>query len=77
MVPKKTRLSTMLQTLDARALNVLAKKHQTSISGIARELILDALDRHEDITFSRLSEERVTAAERKKQKMVRHADAWK
>ena len=77
MAQKKTRLSITLQTLDAKALNTLAKKHQTSVAGIARELILDALERHEDITFSRLSEERLTTANRKKQKTIRHADAWK
>jgi len=48
-----------------------AKRHNVSLSKMALALMVDAMERDEDIHFSKLAEKRET------QKLVSHADAWK
>ncbi len=51
----------------------LAKQNHQSISAMAKELILEALERREDMALSALAEKRDT----KHHKKVKHQDAWK
>lgn len=51
----------------------LAEKNHQSVSAIAKELILEALERREDIALSALAEQR----ESHRQKKIKHKDAWK
>jgi predicted DNA-binding protein len=51
----------------------LAKKNHRSVSAIAKELILEALERREDIALSVLAEKRDSP----RRKKIRHQDAWK
>jgi hypothetical protein len=57
-------------------LTQLAKKKHKSVSGLAKELILDALERHEDMVLSAISDQRIDEFEKKSQKTVSHEKAW-
>lgn len=54
-------------------LTTLAAQENKSLSGIALELILEALDRREDLALSTIAQ----ARDQKKAKTVRHEEAWK
>lgn len=51
----------------------LAKMNHQSVSAMAKELILEALERREDIALSALAEKR----DSKHNKKIKHEDAWK
>jgi len=51
----------------------LAKQEHTSLSNLAKELVLEALERREDKALSAIAETRDT----KKAKRIKHEDAWK
>lgn len=51
----------------------LAKQEHKSLSGLTKELVLEALDRREDRVLSALAETR----ERKAVGTIKHDDAWK
>jgi len=62
-------------TLDPAVLNVvtsIAKSEHKSVSSLAKELILEALERREDKYLSKLAETR----DKKGVKTVKHDDAW-
>jgi predicted DNA-binding protein len=62
-------------TLEPNAVSLLAlmaKQEHKSVSSIARELILEALERREDIALSALARIRDT----EKQKTIKHDQAW-
>jgi hypothetical protein len=67
------RLNITLEPATADILADLARREKRSVSSVAKDLILDALDRHEDRALSRLAESR----DRKGVKTVGHDDAWK
>lgn len=54
-------------------LTQLAKNEHKSVAGIAKELVLEALARREDIALSALAEIR----DKPKAKRIKHEDAWK
>ena len=55
-------------------LSSLTKPQSKSVTGLAKELILEALERHEDLALSTVAEERDTDEPKKR---VSHKDAWK
>jgi predicted DNA-binding protein len=59
----------------ARVLQILAKMEHKSISSVARELILEALEIREDLYLSELAERCEKASEGKP--TVSHEDVWK
>lgn len=63
---------TLDQTL-MDSITSLAKREQKSASNLAKELIIEALERREDKVFSAIAESRDT----KNAKKVKHKDAWK
>ena len=77
MSTKNPRLNITVGEAEVSILASLAKQQNKSISLIARELILEALERHEDIALSDLSEAREKEAKKKSEKRVSHKDAWK
>jgi predicted DNA-binding protein len=77
MPTKKPRYNITFNSSEVNILATLAKKHNQSISSIAKELILEALERHEDMALSALADARVEESEKKGKKRVSHEKAWK
>lgn len=73
MPTKNPRINITLEESTAGFLANLAKLEHKSISSLAKELVLEALDRREDMSLSAIAEKRDTA----KVKRVTHAHAWK
>jgi hypothetical protein len=73
MPTKNPRINITLEESTAGYLSNLAKHENKSISSLAKELVLEALERREDMAFSAISEMRDTA----KAKRIKHTDAWK
>lgn len=67
------RLNITFDPEKAAILADLAKRNHQSISAVAKELILEALERREDMALSALAEQR----DSENQKKVAHEDAWK
>ena len=72
MPTKLPRLNITLENDLMTIVTTLAKQEQKSVSKLAKELVMEALERREDRVLSALAEVRDT----KKAKRVRHADAW-
>jgi hypothetical protein len=70
---KNPRLNVTVPEETAAILSLLAKQEVTSVSHIARDLIIEALERREDTILSKLSDDRDTPGTKK----VSHRDAWK
>lgn len=77
MPTKKPRCNITFDPSEINILSTLAKKGRKSISSVAKELILEALERHEDMALSALADRREEEAERKSEETVSHEDAWK
>lgn len=73
MATKKPRLNVTLDFPEEKLLATLAKKEHKSISFLMRELILEALERREDLALSDLAATRLTKSKEK----ISHEDAWK
>jgi hypothetical protein len=73
MTTKNPRINITLETPTAGLIAHLAHQEHKSISNVAKELILEALERREDMVLSALAEIR----DIKKAKRVKHDDAWK
>ncbi|MCW8400484.1 hypothetical protein OQJ26_17020 [Legionella sp. PATHC038] len=73
MPTKNPRINITFEESTAGLLAYLAELEHKSISGLAKELILEALERREDRVLSAIAEFRDHARVRK----VRHDDAWK
>ena len=67
------RLNVTFDRVTADILTELAKEEHMSISSLAKELILEALERREDFQLSSLAKSR----DKGKQKKIGHKDAWK
>lgn len=67
------RINVTLESDIAALLGNLAEKEGKSVSGMAKSLILDALERHEDLALSHLA----TVREAKGGKTISHDDVWK
>ena len=72
MPTKNPRINITFEEHIAQLIAKLAKKQQKSVSGFAKELILEALERREDAALSAFSDER----EIKESELVDHDDAW-
>ncbi len=73
MPTKNPRINITFEEATAHLITSLAKQERKSISNLAKELILEALDRREDMVLSAIAEARDTA----QAKRVKHADVWK
>lgn len=73
MATKNPRINITFEEATAFLLVQLAKENNKSISSMAKELILEALDKREDMAFSSIAELR----DIKGAKKVKHQDAWK
>ncbi len=77
MPSKNPRLNITFNEADAVILASLAKQEKKSISRLAKELILEALDRREDFALSALADAREEETSKKAQKRISHENAWK
>lgn len=73
MPTKNPRINITFEPTIAGLLATMAKHEHKSISSLAKELILEALERREDMNLAALAEARDTA----KVKWIKHDDAWK
>ena len=73
MPTKNPRLNVVLDESLYKIIENLAQKEGKSMSVIAKELLEDALEKHEDLLLSQAAMER----EAKSKKTVSHKDAWK
>jgi CopG-like RHH_1 or ribbon-helix-helix domain, RHH_5 len=67
------RINITLGEDTAKLIAVLAKHEHKSTSGLAKELIVEALERREDMFLSTIAEARDVATAKK----IKHSDAWK
>ena len=72
MPTKNPRINITLEESTAGFLSSLAEHENMSVSSLAKELILEALERREDMALSAIAEIRDTT----KAKKVKHTDAW-
>ncbi len=73
MPTKNPRINITFEELTAKMLADLAQKERKSISSLAKELIIEALERREDVVLSRLAEVRDTI----NTKRLSHDEVWK
>lgn len=73
MPTKNPRLNIMLEERMANFLSVLAKHEYKSILNLAKELLIEALERREDMSLSALAETRDIG----KAKKIKHSGVWK
>ncbi|OJX10986.1 MAG: hypothetical protein BGO77_01895 [Caedibacter sp. 37-49] len=73
MPTKNPRINITLEPATAAILASLSQKEHKSTSSLAKELILEAIERREDIILSAIAENR----DSKGKKTIKHNDAWK
>lgn len=73
MPTKNPRINITVEPETQKLLSVLAQQEQRSVSSLATELILEALERREDIVLSAIAQERDT----EDIDIVSHDDIWK
>lgn len=73
MPTKNPRLNVSLTKAVLKALGEIARQEEKSLSVVAQELIIEALDRHEDRLLSNLAMRRETRVRR----TISHEHAWK
>ena len=73
MPTKKPRLNVVLDDDLLEMVEKISKKEGKSMSVVAKELIEDALEKHEDLILSEMAMKR----EAKSKKTIPHAKAWK
>ena len=73
MSTKNPRINLTLEESTVNVLAKLAMQEHKSIAGVARELVLEALERREDRALSAIAKTRDTT----KIKRIKHEDAWK
>jgi len=73
MPTKNPRVNITFEEPAAALLASLAEQEHKSVSSVAKELILEALERREDVALSAIAKVRDTA----KIKKISHRDAWK
>lgn len=74
MTTTHPRLNVSFLPETAALLTNIAKREGKTVSGLARELILDALEQREDVVLSKLAEER--DRDNAGKKTVSHKAAW-
>ena len=73
MPTKNPRLNVVLDKEIYDLIDKIAKQEKKSLSVVAKELMEDALEKHEDLLLSELAMKRET----KSRKTVSHEKAWK
>lgn len=73
MSTKKTRINITCEKEIVNLLTELAKGHDRSTAGFAKDLILEALEMREDIALSKLAEIRELATSTR----IAHNSVWK
>ncbi len=73
MPTKNPRINITLEKSTARLLASIAAEEHKSVASLAKELVLEALERREDMSLSAMADIRDDS----KVKRVRHDDAWK
>lgn len=73
MPTQNPRINITLDKKMAGILAHLAAQQDKSVAGFAKELIEDALERHEDIALSKIADMR----DKPGAKRIKHDDAWK
>jgi predicted DNA-binding protein len=73
MPTKNPRLNVVLDDSLYKIIETLAKKEGKSMSVIAKDLLENAIEKHEDLILSQMAMER----ESKSKKSISHKDAWK
>ena len=72
MATKKPRFNVTMEPHEEKDLVSLAKKEHKSISALIRELVLESLERREDMALSALADQRLKESE----ETVSHKDVW-
>ncbi|MEI8348063.1 MAG: DUF6290 family protein [Pseudomonadota bacterium] len=73
MPTKNPRLNIVLDTILYKIVEHISQKEDKSMSTVAKELIEDALEKHEDLILSEMAMQR----EAKTKKTIPHDKAWK
>jgi len=73
MPTKNPRLNVVVEPELMKFIAMIAKKEDKSKSVVAKELLADAIEKHEDYILSQMAMERETSSRR----TVKHKDAWK
>lgn len=73
MPTKKPRLNVVLNSELLEMVEKISKREDKSMSVVAKELIEDALEKHEDLLLSEIAMKR----ESKSKKTIPHGKAWK
>ena len=73
MPTKNPRINITMEESIVNVLSQLAEQEHKSIASITKDLVLEALERREDMALSALAKVRDT----KEAKKVKHDDAWK
>jgi hypothetical protein len=73
MPTKNPRLNVVLTRAVLQALSEIARNEDKSLSVVAQELIIEALDRHEDMLLSDIAMKREHTSKR----TTSHDKAWK
>ncbi|OIO59596.1 MAG: hypothetical protein COZ46_06960 [Verrucomicrobia bacterium CG_4_10_14_3_um_filter_43_23] len=72
MATTKPRLNITLEKEVEKELSLLAKRRSQSVSSLAKELIMESLERREDFWLSRVAKERSATSK----KRLSHKDVW-
>ena len=73
MPTKNPRINITFEEATAQVITSLAKQQRKSVSHLAKELIIEALDRREDMILSAVAE----ARDIDNAKRVKHDNVWK
>ncbi len=73
MPSKNPRINITLEPATVAILASLSAREHKSTSSLAKELILEAIERREDMVLSAIAESR----DNKDQKTIKHTDVWK
>jgi len=73
MTTRNPRLNITFEPAMMNVVKTLAQRKHQSVSSLAKELIMEALERREDKMLSNIAAER----DLKKAKTVKHSDVWK
>ena len=73
MPTKNPRINVTFEPNIMTVLTALATQEHKSLSSLAKELIIEALDRREDMILSAIAD----ARDSKDDDLIKHDDAWK
>jgi predicted DNA-binding protein len=73
MPTSNPRINVTFETQLSNQINLLATHEQKSVSKLVKELVIEALEKREDIYLSNLAENR----DIENQKTISHKDAWR